>query len=196
VDPSLAQVVGQRIKRLRVQSGNGLREQAREIGISASSLSALENHQGGMSLSQLQRVASHFGLHITDLLAEDGGNGDGRPAEELRPEVVRSWASSLRGVERAEGVLYQLLGSGASHDIQPYLISFQPGAGYERDQIAHPGEEFAYVLLGTVELLLGDEVHRLEHGDAIRFRPEIPHAFRNGSSKGMAVLIGCASPPW
>jgi XRE family transcriptional regulator, regulator of sulfur utilization len=191
VDDRLALVVGQRIRRLRVQSGKSLRAQAREIGISASSLSALENSRSGISLSRLQRVAEHFGLHITDLLGEADGNPDLREIE-----IVRNCSASIQGVRRGTGVLYQLVGRGHGHAIQPYLLSFEPGGGYERDMIAHPGEEFAYVLQGEVEVLIGSERHRLQQGDAIRFRTKLPHAFRNASSAGVAMVIGAATPPW
>ncbi len=191
MDDRLALVVGQRIRRLRVQAGKSLRAQAREIGISASSLSALENSRGGISLSRLQRVAAHFGLHITDLLAESDGNSSRREVE-----VVRNCSAQVQGVRRGTGVLYQLLGRGHGHAIQPYLLSFEPAGTYERDMIAHSGEEFAYVLQGEVELLIGSLRHRLQQGDAIRFRTELPHAFRNASSVGVAIVIGAATPPW
>lgn len=195
VEP-LPRSLGQRLRLLRTQSGQGLREQAREIGISASSLSALENNRGGVSLRRLQRVAEHYDLQITDLLS-DGGQGvragNGGPSD---PEVVRSWGTSVRGVERGAGVLYQLMGHGSGHQLQPYLISFQPGASYRNDAIAHSGEEFAYVVLGEVELLLGEESYRLAQGDAIRFSPDVPHAFRNASAIGIAMIIGAATPPW
>ncbi len=191
MDDRLALVVGQRIRRLRVQAGKSLRAQAREIGISASSLSALENSRGGISLSRLQRVAAHFGLHITDLLAESDGNSSRREVE-----VVRNCSAQVQGVRRGTGVLYQLLGRGHGHAIQPYLLSFEPAGTYERDMIAHSGEEFAYVLQGEVELLIGSQRRRLQQGDAIRFRTEIPHAFRNASSVGVAIVIGAATPPW
>jgi transcriptional regulator with XRE-family HTH domain len=195
LDESLRQNLGQRLRHLREETGRGLREQAREIGISASSLSALENNTGGVSLQRLQRVANHFGMHITDLLAgpDEASDRNGRPSE---PEIVRSWATSVSGVERGEGVLYQLLGHGHNHQIQPYLISFQPGASYRNDPIAHVGEEFALVLIGEVELLLGKKSYVLSQGDAIRFHTEAAHAFRNASNLGIAVLIGAATPPW
>jgi transcriptional regulator with XRE-family HTH domain len=194
MDDSLRENLGQRLRHLREETGRGLREQAREIGISASSLSALENNAGGVSLQRLQRVADHFGLHITDLLAgPDEAEENGRPS---KPEVIRGWATSAAGVQRGDGVLYQLLGHGHNHQIQPYLISFQPGASYRNDPIAHAGEEFAFVVFGEVELLLGKEAYVLGQGDAIRFRTETPHAFRNASELGVAILIGAATPPW
>jgi transcriptional regulator with XRE-family HTH domain len=196
MDDSLRQNLGQRLRHLREETGRGLREQAREIGISASSLSALENNTGGVSLQRLQCVANHFGLPVTDLLAgadAADGDGDGRPR---RPEVVRSWGTTVSGVERGAGVVYQLFGHGHNHQIQPYMISFQPGASYRNDPIAHVGEEFAFVVLGEVELLLGKESFVLGQGDGIRFRTETPHAFRNASNLGISVLIGAATPPW
>lgn len=195
MDDTLRYNLGLRLRHLREETGCGLREQARLIGISASSLSALENNRGGVSLQRLQRVANHFGLQVTDLLAGSAEEPDanGQPS---KPEIVRSWATSVPGVERGAGVLYQLMGRGHNHQIQPYLISFQPGASYRNDPIAHAGEEFAFVLMGEVELLLGREAYILRQGDAIRFGSESPHAFRNASSLGVAVLIGAAAPPW
>jgi transcriptional regulator with XRE-family HTH domain len=192
MDEKLGALVGQRIRRLRVQSGLGLREQARAIGMSASSLSALENNRGGISLRRLQQVANHFGLHITDLLADsEQGVANGRPLE-----IVRNCTANAPGVQRGHGVVYQVVGTGKGHAIQPYFLSFDPGGGYGDDKIGHVGEEFAYVLQGEVELLLGRKAHRLAQGDMVRFRTETPHAFRNASSVGMSVVIGAATPPW
>jgi quercetin dioxygenase-like cupin family protein len=170
-----------------------LREQARLLGMSPSSLSELENARSGISLRRLQQVADHFGLHVTDLVADEGSpDGIERTAQ---CEVIRS-AAAAPGVTRGHGVHYQLLGAGHGHALQAALVSFEPGGGDADDKVAHPGEEFCYVVYGSVELLLGEEVHILAQGDAARFRAEIPHALRNSSSDGMAVVIGAATPPW
>jgi quercetin dioxygenase-like cupin family protein len=170
-----------------------LREQARLLGMSPSSLSELENGRSGISLRRLQQVADHFGLHVTDLLADE--DGPDKVERTAQCEVIRS-AAAAPGVTRGQGVHYQLLGTGHGHALQPVVVSFEPGGGYADDKIAHPGEEFCYVVYGCVELLLGEDVHTLVQGDAARFRAEIPHALRNSSSNGMAVVIGAATPPW
>lgn len=120
-----------------------------------------------------------------------------RTPKRRRARVGPPWAEHGLGIERGRGVTYQLLGEGKNHSIQPYMISFAPGAGYDNDRIGHPGEEFAYVLIGSIELALGDEVHTtLSQGDAIRFNPARPHAFRNSSKQAVAVVVGAATPPW
>jgi transcriptional regulator with XRE-family HTH domain len=185
-----AAVMGQRIRRLRTQAGRTVRAQAREIGIAPSSLSVLENGRGGVSLKRLQLVAEHFGLHITELLGEPGTSS---PDD---VEIIRNCAAAVPGVRRGTGVLYQLLGKGNDHAIQPYLLSFEPAGRYDRDMIGHVGEEIAYVLHGRVELLIEEEFYELSQGDLVRFRADRPHAFRNGSQVGVAAVIGAATPPW
>jgi quercetin dioxygenase-like cupin family protein len=160
--------------------------------ISASSLSDLENSRGGISLRRLQRVADHFGLRLTDLLAEPAGaNGHAGSVE-----VIRAGPAHAPVIQRGKGVLYQLLGRPQGHKLQPCLLTFEPGGTFEDDMIAHSGEEFAYVLLGEVELMFADEVHRLSQGDLARFGTETPHAYRNASTVGPAVMLGAATPPW
>jgi quercetin dioxygenase-like cupin family protein len=58
------------------------------------------------------------------------------------------------------------------------------------------GEEVVYVTVGTVELYFGDQVLELSQGDMAVFRTETPHAFRNASLHGPAMLIAVATPPW
>ena len=186
-----AVLMGHRIRGLRTQSGKSLRAQAAEIGIAPSSLSALENNQGGVSLKRLQLVAQYFGLHITDLLGSAVVN-----EPDTAIEIIRNCAASVRGVPRGTGALYQLLGSGTGHAIQPYLLSFEPSGTFERDMIGHPGEEFAYVLQGEVDLVFENESHRLAAGDAVRFPTQRPHAFRNSSAVGYSMVVGAATPPW
>jgi transcriptional regulator with XRE-family HTH domain len=189
----LAAVVGERIRRLRLESGLGLRELAAEIGVSPSAISALENHRGGMSIERLQLVAAYFGLELTELLASDG---DGAETTEAEPEVFRRAALTTPVVSRGSGVHTQILGRPGGRRLQPALLTFPPEASYERDRIGHPGEEFAYVVLGEVELLVGDEIHRLDQGDAIRFPSDRAHGFRNPSKYGVAMVVTVATPPW
>jgi transcriptional regulator with XRE-family HTH domain len=186
-----AVLMGHRIRRLREESGTSLRAQAAALGIAPSSLSALENNQPGVSLKRLQLVAQYFGLHITDLLGTAVVESAETPIE-----IIRNCASSVKGMTRGKGVMYQLLGSGTDHAIQPYLLSFEPSGSFERDMIGHPGEEFAYVLQGEVDLVFEGESHRLTAGDSVRFRTHRPHAFRNSSPAGYAMVVGAATPPW
>lgn len=194
MDERLRKVVGERAKRLRIQAGRSLREQARRVDLAPSALSQLENQKGGLSLERLQVLAADFGLQVTDLLTDTAESDAGFSTGHV--EIMEQCLSNTAGISRGKGTIYTLLGSGHNHRLQPYMISFEPGGGYDRDLIGHEGEEFTYVLIGAIDLTLGGEVYRLRQGDAIRFDSGPVHAFRNASENAIAVVIGAATPPW
>jgi transcriptional regulator with XRE-family HTH domain len=185
--------VGRRIRRLRMASGQTLRQAAKALGIAPSALSMLENHQTGVSIQRLQLIARHFGLSISEILADPE-----QPADSSQPQVqvIRRAHSTVPGVKRMKGILYQLPGAGPKRLLQPALITFDPGASYFGDEISHPGEELGYVLMGEVELHVGDEVVPLSQGDLVIFRTEAHHAYRNVSEITPALLFGVGTPPW
>ncbi len=135
--------------------------------------------------------SSHFGLAHTDLLAEPGPVAPG-PGE---PEVMRG-GTVAPGLRRGRGTLSHLLGPAHGHVLQPYVLAFEPGGGFEEDRLSHPGEEFAYVVFGEVELRSGDQAVRRAAGDSVRFPAEVPHAFRNASATAVGIVVGAATPPW
>jgi transcriptional regulator with XRE-family HTH domain len=185
--------VGARIRRLRIASGQSLRFVAKSLGIAPSALSMLENQQTGVSIQRLQLIARHFGLSISVLLGESEVPG-GASGPNL--QVIRRAQSTVPGVKRMKGILYQLPAAGPKRILQPALITFDPGAGYFGDEISHPGEEVGYVLMGELELHIGDEIKQLSQGDLVVFRTEAPHAYRNASKIAPALLFAVATPPW
>ncbi|MCX2819704.1 MAG: quercetin dioxygenase-like cupin family protein [Methanobacteriota archaeon] len=52
----------------------------------------------------------------------------------------------------------------------PQTLRLKLSEGYERPEHQHPGKEITlFVHQGALSLLLGDQRHRVEEGDAIRF---------------------------
>ncbi len=194
MDDALAQLVGDRLKRLRIRSGASLREQARTLGISPSSLSAVENGRGGISLKRLQQVANHFDLVVSDILGPQSNGTE--PKAPTSVEIHRREDTTTPTVRRGKGTHYRLLGGGGSHSIQGSSVTFEPGGGYELDAMGHEGEEFVYVLYGDIELLHDGKVYRLSGGDSARFSSVSAHAYRNASLNDMAHIIAVATPPW
>jgi transcriptional regulator with XRE-family HTH domain len=189
----LKSLIGRRAKSLRLQHGRSLREQAGRAGLSASALSKLENGGGGLSLESLQQLTADFEVHITDLFAEDDVPVDeGAEPLELFPNCIADTPQVVRG----HGTVFQQIGQSRGHQLQPYLITVEPGGGWRAIWDVKAGEEFLYVLAGEIELLVDDEPHRLRQGDAARFRTERSHGIRNPSEHGPATVVGASTPPW
>jgi transcriptional regulator with XRE-family HTH domain len=187
----ITSVLGDRLRQMRKIHGQSLRDQAKLIGVSPSTLSELERGIAGISLQRLQLVAGALGVSVSDLLDGDRSHAPRRPLE-----IIRGGDQDEVIFERGRGVHYSLLGESGMHSLQPFRITFDAGAGYADDPISHPGEEFAYVIFGEVVLHLADAEHRLSQGSVARFSSEVPHAFSNGSQDNIAAIIGAATPPW
>jgi transcriptional regulator with XRE-family HTH domain len=192
LDADLTPTIGKRLREMRKMRGLTVREQASLLQVSPSTLSELERGIAGISLQRLQSVAHSLGVSVSDLLTRDeSSTGEARPLEVIHPADLGS--ASIR---RGRGVHYTLIGSNGEHILQPYRIMFDAGAGYADDPIAHPGEEFVYVLFGEVYLHLGAEQNLLTDGSFARFDSGVPHAFSNASHSNVAGLIGAGTPPW
>jgi transcriptional regulator with XRE-family HTH domain len=183
---------GARVRRLRQLEGKSLRTLAQELGISPSALSMLENERSGVSLRRLQLIADHFGLQVVELISDNAP----KQIDDHGVEVIRQMAATIPSVERGKGVTYQVPTISTSHVLQPALVSFAPGCGYLHDAIGHIGEEVVLVLIGQVELHRGDEKVILNQGDLALFASGQPHAFQNASTRGPALILTVATPPW
>jgi quercetin dioxygenase-like cupin family protein len=62
--------------------------------------------------------------------------------------------------------------------MEPFLVLFDPKAASTVEPIAHEGEEFLYVLSGSLELLYDGKSHILKAGDSLYIDSSRPHALR------------------
>jgi quercetin dioxygenase-like cupin family protein len=85
---------------------------------------------------------------------------------------------------------YRLLGGSVfDRALEPLLVTISPGDEADpRDDYAHDGEEFAYVLTGTMAFTVEGDEHRLEAGDSIHFQSARRHAARNVGTEQAEVL--------
>ena len=82
------------------------------------------------------------------------------------------------------------LGSGLpNQQIEPFLMTIKPGGSSTSSQITHAGEEFVYVLEGSLVCKINKQEYDLEEDDSLLFLASQPHIERNQSSKAARILI-------
>jgi quercetin dioxygenase-like cupin family protein len=69
-----------------------------------------------------------------------------------------------------------------------FIMELEPGATTGQNPYSHEGEEAGYVLEGSIEIQIGDEVFALVAGDSFRFSSRLPHAFRALAERAASVL--------
>ena len=77
--------------------------------------------------------------------------------------------------------------------MEPILVEMQSGGATEWDN-PHEGEEFGYVLSGTVQLELGERVVKARKGESFYFRPTEPHRLVN-TGKAVCRFLWVSTPP-
>lgn len=173
--------LGRKLRVLRKKRGLGVVEAARQAKISAGFLSAIELSRANPSVATLQRLAATYGttvLAFYDL-----------PKHSNRLVRVRD----RRAIQTQSGVKIELLSVGA-RQLESMIFRVQPGAGSD-GSYSHQGEEFIYMMSGTLELWLDElECHTLREGDSFWFESTVGHRWYNPSNEE-AVLIWINTPP-
>jgi transcriptional regulator with XRE-family HTH domain len=161
VDRTLG-AVGARLRQLRQRRDVTLVDLAAETGISTSTLSRLEAGLRRPTLEQLLPLARAYGVTLDELVdAPPTGN----PRVDLRP-IRRSDGSVILPLTRRPG------------GIQAYKFVLPTGRDdAEPDLRSHEGHDWAYVLNGTLRLVLGEHDLLLEPGEAAEFDTRTPHWF-------------------
>jgi mannose-6-phosphate isomerase-like protein (cupin superfamily) len=77
--------------------------------------------------------------------------------------------------------------------MEPILIVLQP-QGQSPLQAPHEGEEFGYVLRGSIKIHLGRETYRAKKGESFYFQGSKEHYLSN-PTKQPAEVLWVSTPP-
>ena len=97
--------------------------------------------------------------------------------------------------KRTDNYAYTTLTPGAENKhLKAFLVTIDPmqdhgGVGYQ-----HEGEEFNYVLEGTVEVKVGEHANKLKPGDSLHFNSGISHNLRNIGKEQAKLLVVIYGP--
>ncbi len=173
--------LGRKLRRLRKKCGLGVVEAARRAKISAGFLSAIELSRANPSVATLQRLSATYGTTVLDFY----------DLPKQSNHLVRP--RDRRAIQTQSGVRIELLSIGA-RQLESQLFRVPPGAGSD-GSYSHQGEEFIYMMAGTLEIWLDElQCHTLRVGDGFWFESTLGHRWYNPSSEE-AVLLWINTPP-
>lgn len=159
--------IGARIRRLRRRQGRTLQAVARSCGFTKSLLSKIENGLSAPPVATLTRIAAALGVGVSALLDDSRTSGplaasaaDVRKAPLVRTDAGYSFFTFA--AERAEKLM------------QPFLFEVRKGQ-VKRHRLRHVGEEFVYILSGSIRFRAGRVEYSLGPGDSLYFDSEEEH---------------------
>jgi transcriptional regulator with XRE-family HTH domain len=187
--PDASSDLGPRLREIRLRRGVGLRQLARRLDLSPSSISQIETGKMRPSVRTLYALASEFGVTVDEVLFDEVPRPRGADEPSV-PDAAHPVAEPGLAVQRAvkrpaislnSGVKWERLMFWADEDVEFLEATYEPGGASSPDDsfVRHNGHEFGYVLSGTLRVVVGFDEFILEPGDSITFPSSTPHRLSN-----------------
>jgi transcriptional regulator with XRE-family HTH domain len=190
--------MGDRLRQARQARGLSLRGLAEVVGVSPSLISQVETGRAKPSVNTLYALANELGISLDVLLfmdtqppTIDGGAGALiEPLQTVLPHDPVQRAESRSSIRLGSGVVWERLTTESIRNIDFLHVTYEvggessPAAAFQR----HSGQEWGYVLSGSLMVRIGFDEFLLQPGDAISFDSGTPHRLVNaGDTPATAI---------
>lgn len=175
--------IGGKLRSLRQKNNLTQKELADRCELSKGFISQLESDQTSPSLSTLEDILTTLGSSFSEFFS----------GEEQDDPVCRKEDVFVKEEPQSGRTIHWLIPNAQKKDIEPILVTLDPGAQTETD-LPHMGEEFGYVLSGSITLALGEKRYRVRKGDSFSYKPSQRHFLLNPGKTTATVLWVCTPP--
>jgi len=171
---------GNNVKTLRKHKGISIEKLADLVGRDIEYISSLEEKDVEASVSDLMKISMALGTDISALIYGKELNEGGITL--TRPETRRV-------VERRKRHKYQSLAPDYSgRHMEPFLVEVFEQDDKNLEFSSHEGEEFHYVIKGSLKIIIDGKEHILNQGDTLYFDSSLKHAL-NAIGGNAEILV-------
>lgn len=178
------QLIAQRIRELRDISGLETAQVAEKTGIDLDEYEAYETGTRDFSFSHLFNIAEALGVDISDLLTGESPKLHG---------YILTRAGQGLAFNRRQQYQYRHLAYNFRDKLsEPFIVTVgQDEPGAVKQAHSHEGQEFDYVLEGTLKIVLGGNELYLKAGDSVYYDSSLPHVMyaMEGDCRFIAVVV-------
>jgi quercetin dioxygenase-like cupin family protein len=160
--------IGGRLKGLRNIMDIPAEKMAEDMKLDVDEYTAFERGQRDFSFSFLFNAANILGVDVVDIISGD------------TPKLT-TCALVRKGegydITRREAYDYKHLAfTFRKKKAEPFMVTVEPREGVEMNLHSHDGQEFNYMVSGSMRFYIDDLVYELNEGDSVYFDSGVPHA--------------------
>jgi transcriptional regulator with XRE-family HTH domain len=202
--------IGGHLREVRLARGLSLRALAGRVGVSPSLVSQVETGRARPSVRTLYAIASELRISLDELLFPDAAQEPILPGEAEPPsdtETLSAWpelrlpdrpvqrSDDRKVIRLASGVVWERLTTASIPNVDFLQVTYEVGGAScpEHEFQRHAGQEWGYVLSGTLGVTIGFDDEVLGPGDAIAFDSTTPHRLYNAGTEpvlGIWFVLG------
>ncbi len=177
------QSIGAKIRSMRLKLGMTLEDLADRSELSKGFLSQLERDLTSPSIATLVDILECLGSNLKEFFSD-----------EVNEKVVFKAEDCFVKENYAEGIsVTWLVPNAQKNEMEPILLTLTPGhEPIEYDPFE--GEEFGYVLSGSIYLLEGRQRHRVRKGESFYLKCNVSHGIEC-AGKTPAKVLWVSTPP-
>lgn len=174
--------IGYKIKTLRVAKNLTQEELADRAELSKGFISQLERNLTSPSIATLVDILQCLGTNLKDFFNDEEDD-----------QIVFSKEDYFEKKDDELGnIIEWIIPNAQKNEMEPIRLTLAPNGSTYPD-LPHEGEEFGYVLNGSIKIHIGNACHKAKKGESFYFTPSGKHYLEAG--KQGATLIWVSSPP-
>jgi len=175
---------GLKIRELRLENGLTQEELANRCELTKGFISQIENSLTSPSITTLDDILQALGTSLGEFFTD---------SNEEEAFVYSEDDFYLKVDDESNHLIKWIVPNAQKYEMEPIIIEILPGGKSVQDE-PHAGEEFGYVLEGTVILRVGKKRYVCNKGNAFYYMANKSHYLEN-TSKEKAVVLWVSTPP-
>ena len=173
--------IGKKLKELRLQNDLTLEDLASRSELTKGFLSQVERNLTTPSIATLEDILEALGTNLSEFFHEE-------------PEKQIVFTTQDFSVDEQEYYKIEwVIPNAQKNEMEPILLTLHPHKK-SLDMSAHHGEEFGYVLKGTVTLVRGNKKYKLKAQETFYLDGTKGHYLYNHSTSD-AKILWITTPP-
>lgn len=175
--------LGSRLKELRIEKNLTQEELADRAELSKGFISQVERDLTSPSIATLVDILQCLGTNLKEFFSDDSD-------EQV---VFRPNDYFEKHDPDLHNTIEWIIPNAQKNMMEPIRLTLEPGGSTYPDT-PHEGEEFGYVLSGSITIHMGQKTVKAKKGDSFYFSSKSTHYLTAGPKTG-AVIIWVSTPP-
>ncbi|MGO1043002.1 helix-turn-helix domain-containing protein [Clostridioides difficile] len=170
--------IGRKLTLCRKKQNISIKDLSKLIKVTPSLISQIEKGSVNPSINFLKSISNALNVPLITFFIPPIDNSELVVRNNLRKIVI---------LPESENILYEMLSNNPFNKFEFAIMNLTPKS-YCKEKNGHAGDEVAYILKGSVELSLEDDIFELNEGDSVKIPFGMRHRWGNPNEVESKVI--------
>ena len=172
--------IGKKLKRLRQEKYLTQDELASRCELSKGFISQVERDLTSPSIANLADILEGLGTNLKDFFSDDTDE-----------KIVFNLEDAFEVIDsKMKYKVEWIIPNAQKNQMEPILLTLEEGGRY-KEEIAHDGQEFGYILEGEINIHLGEKIFHAKKGESFYYKRPVSEVMKDFIPN--SFILGAAS---